>query len=118
MDELSPDQKHQGWDAVTVGYENTFEGFARLFAEDILSRARPGPGSRVLDVRAGPGILTLLTAQLGADVLAIDFAPGMVDRLRSRLADEAILNACAEVMDGQDLTSLMRPLTTRFPILQ
>lgn len=103
MSERGPDQKPQGWDAVTHGYEQTFEPFARLFAEEALGRARVGPSDYVLDVGAGPGALTLLAARTGARVLAIDFAPSMVERLRRRLADGGLTNARAEVMDGQAL---------------
>lgn len=103
MVEIGPDQEAQGWDAVTPAYETTFEPFARLFAEEMLARHRPQAASRVLDVGAGPGILTVQAAQCGADVLAIDFSPGMVGRLRRRLADAHVANARAEVMDGQYL---------------
>ena len=103
MSNLSLDQKPQGWDAVTPGYEKAFESYAGLFAKEMLARVRLSPGHRVIDIGAGPGILTMLAAPSGADVLGIDFSPNMVERLQRRLRDADIRNARAEVMDGQDL---------------
>ncbi len=103
MSDLSLDQKPQGWDAVAVGYEEAFESYAGLFAQEMLARVNPGPGHRVIDVGAGPGILTMLAASSGADVLGIDFSPNMVARLQRRLREAGIGNARAYVMDGQDL---------------
>ena len=45
----------------------------------------------------------MLAGPSGADVLASDFSPNMVERLQHRLRDAGISNARAEVMDGQDL---------------
>ncbi len=103
MSDLSLDQSPQGWDAVAPGYEKAFESYARLFAEEMLAQMKIGPGHRVIDIGAGPGILTMLAAPSGADVLGIDFSPNMVERLQRRLRDAGIGNARAEVMDGQDL---------------
>jgi len=103
MSDLSSDQRPQGWDAVAPGYEKVFESYAGLFAEEMLAQVKPGPGHRVIDIGAGPGILTMLAAPSGADVLGIDFSPNMVERLQRRLRDAGISNARAEVMDGQDL---------------
>ena len=61
-------------------------------------RARP----RLLDVAAGTGEVAAEAARRGAEVLATDFAPGMVDVMRRRFATER-LDARAEVMDGQAL---------------
>jgi ubiquinone/menaquinone biosynthesis C-methylase UbiE len=103
MSDLSLDQKPQGWDAVVPGYEKAFESYAGLFAQEMLAQVKPGPGHRVIDIGAGPGILTMLAAPSGADVLSIDFSPNMVERLQRRLHDAGVGNARAEVMNGQDL---------------
>jgi 16S rRNA G966 N2-methylase RsmD len=59
---------------------------------------------RLLDVAAGTGVVAVEAARRGAEVLATDFAPGMVEVMRRRFAAEG-LSAQAEVMDGQALTS-------------
>lgn len=41
----------------------------------MLAQVRLAPEHRVIDIGAGPGILTMLAAPSGADVLSIDFSP-------------------------------------------
>jgi len=57
----------------------------------------------VLDVAAGTGSFSMPAARAGVDVLATDFAPGMIERLRQRIQQEGLTNIRAEVMDGQAL---------------
>jgi ubiquinone/menaquinone biosynthesis C-methylase UbiE len=57
-------------------------GFAAL-REQIMARARPGAGERVLDVGAGTGLLSFPAAAAGARVIAIDRSEAMCERLRS-----------------------------------
>ena len=47
-----------------------------------LRRLLPAPPSRVLDVGAGTGSLSLLAADLGHEVTALDLSEGMLDRAR------------------------------------
>jgi ubiquinone/menaquinone biosynthesis C-methylase UbiE len=56
------------------------------------------PGERFLDVAAGTGGLSLPAARLGADVLATDWSPAMIDRFEARVREEG-LNAEWRVMD-------------------
>jgi len=46
----------------------------------------PPPPSRVLDVGAGTGALSLLTADLGHEVTALDLSSGMLKRLEEKAA--------------------------------
>lgn len=104
MAELSPDQVAGNWSAIASEYEQAFEGLSAQFAEHALRLLDLGPGARVLDVAAGTGAFGLSAARAGAEVLATDFAPGMVDRLRARIAAAGLPGMAAEVMDGQALT--------------
>lgn len=58
-------------------------------------------GTRVLDIAAGAGALSVPAALRGASVLAVDHAPGMVKLLTKRL--EPFPSSEARLMDGQNL---------------
>ncbi|WP_232631093.1 class I SAM-dependent methyltransferase [Methylobacterium sp. Leaf118] len=88
------------WDAAAAHYGTTAHPFTARYAAAALARVAPGPGQRVLDVAAGTGALALTAARTGAEVLAIDFSPGMV----ARIAAAGLPNVAARVMDGQALT--------------
>jgi len=72
------------WDTAAQHYEKIAHPFTALFAQAALAHVQLSPGSRVLDVAAGTGALSLLAARTGAQVLATDFSPGMVARIASR----------------------------------
>lgn len=50
----------------------------------LAERAAIGAGDRVLDVAAGTGNLAMLAAQAGADVVACDITPALIDVGRAR----------------------------------
>lgn len=65
----------------------------------------PEPGARVLDVGAGTGSLSLLAAELGYDVTALDLSPGMLAKARAKAAArgleiEFVEGAATEPPDG------------------
>ncbi len=87
------------WDKVAQHYLKTAHPFTSRFAEAALAQVPLTCRSRVLDVAAGTGALALAAAQTGAQVLAVDFSPGMVERI----AEAGLANVDAKVMDGQAL---------------
>lgn len=101
--DLSPDQTQIGWDAVVDTYEEAVEPFTLQFSEEALRLVNLKPRERVLDVAAGPGGLSIAAAKRGADVVSIDFSPAMTRRLRTRIAQENLVNVTAETMDGQSM---------------
>ena len=100
---LAPDQVPQGWSELADVYERMFQGFTSQFAREALKQLDVKAGERVLDVATGTGSFSLPAATQGADVLATDFAEGMIARLRERIDEHALENIRAEVMDGQAL---------------
>jgi ubiquinone/menaquinone biosynthesis C-methylase UbiE len=52
----------------------------------VLRRHLPHPPARVLDVGAGTGAMSLLTASMGYRVTALDLSPGMLERARHKAA--------------------------------
>ena len=98
---VSPDQCPEGWNDAAA-YDRWFAPLSSRYAVNAVRLLGLRPGQRLLDVAAGTGALTLLAAGAGADVCAVDFAPGMVRHLGRRLA-EAGLHAQVSQMDGQAL---------------
>ena len=78
------------WDLVADGYMEELVPVFERFAVRALDLASVGPGTRVLDVAAGPGTLALVAAERGAEVTAVDFSPGMIERLRGRAAANGV----------------------------
>ncbi len=103
MTTRTADMTPDGWDAASEVYDRVWAPFLRLYAQDALRFAGVTPGDRVLDVAAGPGTLTLLAARSGAKVIATDFSPAMIERLRRNVAGESLADVTAHVMDGQAL---------------
>lgn len=103
MSDLSIDQIPEGWDPVAKAYDLPFGSFTALFAQDALRLVSVQYGQRILDIAAGTGGLSLAAADAGAQVLATDFSPGMIDYLRSKVERKGIRGISVAVMDGQAL---------------
>jgi SAM-dependent methyltransferase len=99
---VSRDQRPEGWSDGAAAYDEWFAPVSSRFAINALRLLGLGPGQRLLDVAAGTGALTLHAAEAGLNVVAVDFAPGMVRLLRQRLSGAGLV-ARVEQMDGQVL---------------
>lgn len=98
----SPLASPEPWSLVADDYTQELLPMFELFTRDALALAPTHAGARVLDVAAGPGTLTLIAAEAGRAVAAIDFSPQMVRNLRARL-DGAQQGADVRLGDGQEL---------------
>lgn len=87
------------WDKAVASYEAQAQPFTAYFAEAALAKLDITPSTRVLDVATGTGAVALAAARRGAEVLAIDFSSGMVQRVLSH----GVANIAARQMDGQAL---------------
>jgi len=103
MTELTPDQLPEGWSGIADVYQRMFENMTTQLSDAAHDMLDIKAGERVLDVATGPGVFALAAAERGADVLATDFAAGMIERLDARIADSSIDNITTAVMDGQSL---------------
>ena len=65
--------------------------------ENVLNRIRDyacrKPGTRVLDVACGPGIVVAHLAPHCAEITGCDMTPAMLDKARERCAGKGIINA-------------------------
>jgi SAM-dependent methyltransferase len=98
----SPLASPEPWSLVADDYALELLPMFELFSKDALALAPTPPGARLLDVAAGPGTLTLLAAESGRSLSAIDFSPEMVKNLKRRL-NGAQLGADVRLGDGQAL---------------
>lgn len=103
MTNLSPDQIPEKWGDIAAAYGEAFETLTAQFADDVIARLSPNSNDTILDVAAGTGVFSLAVARLGAEVMATDFAEGMVQHLQARIDAESLLNIQTRVMDGQAL---------------
>jgi ubiquinone/menaquinone biosynthesis C-methylase UbiE len=90
------------WDRIAAGYDRTNTPSQMWLGNEGLRRAGLRPAMRFLDVAAGSGALSIPAARLGAQVLATDLAPAMLERLERRAREEG-LSVQTRVMDGHGL---------------
>jgi ubiquinone/menaquinone biosynthesis C-methylase UbiE len=90
------------WDKIAPGYDKTNTPTQMWLGNEGLRRAELRSGMRFLDVAAGSGALSIPAARLGAQVLATDHSPVMLELLNERARKEG-LNIETRVMDGHAL---------------
>ncbi len=90
------------WDKIARGYDKTNTPTQMWLGNEGLRRAGLRPGMRFLDVAAGSGALGIPAARVGAQVLATDLSPVMLELLKER-ARKGGLDIETRVMDGHAL---------------
>ena len=101
--QTATEQARAGWHDIAFGYDELITPLTIPLTEAALRRVEIHQGVRLLDVAAGSGALSLTAARLGAEVVATDIAPGMIERLQARARTEGLGNIEGRVMDGQEL---------------
>lgn len=91
------------WSDVAAGYRQHTDPHATFFSLDAIRRLHLAPGASVLDVACGSGAATVPLATDGHRVTAVDFSPGMLSELRSRLAADELDSVDVVEADGQAL---------------
>jgi len=97
------EQTRAAWNAIAAGYDTFVTEPGGQIAEDALVLAGLRPGMSVLDVASGSGAVSLPAARLGADVVAVDLSPNMIERLMARARAQGFSNLEGHVMDGHSL---------------
>lgn len=91
------------WDAIADRFDRYATPQTMAFGTQVMARLPLGPGVAVLDVAAGSGGLSIPAARTGADVVAVDIAPTMIERLAARGRAEGLTTLQARVGDGTAL---------------
>jgi ubiquinone/menaquinone biosynthesis C-methylase UbiE len=102
MTKQEHEQARAAWDKIAAGYDEFVTPTHLWVGGEGIRRADLRPGMRFLDVAAGSGALSIPAARLGAQVLATDQSPVMLERLRARAQREG-LDIETRVMDGHAL---------------
>jgi ubiquinone/menaquinone biosynthesis C-methylase UbiE len=93
----------EAWDAIADGYDRYVAPQEAELASEALALAHLEPEERFLDVAAGTGGLSLPAARLGAQVVATDWSPAMIERCIARARAERLANVDGRVMDAHAL---------------
>lgn len=93
----------EAWDAIAAGYDRHVAPTELPLANEALGLAGLKPGDWFLDVAAGTGGLSLPAARLGANVLATDWSPVMIEWFEARIREEGLSDAEGRVMDAHSL---------------
>jgi ubiquinone/menaquinone biosynthesis C-methylase UbiE len=100
---LTTEQIRQAWDTVAHGFDRSTTPRSMAFGERLLADVGLRPGLRFLDVASGSGALAVPAAREGADVVAVDISPAMIERLAARAQAEGLSGIQGLAMDGQAL---------------
>jgi ubiquinone/menaquinone biosynthesis C-methylase UbiE len=91
------------FDLVAAGYDDAALRFFPFCADRLIARLSPAPGTKLLDIATGTGVVALAAAQaVGAQgrVMAIDLAEAMLDRFQEKIVKFGIPNIDLHVMDA------------------
>jgi ubiquinone/menaquinone biosynthesis C-methylase UbiE len=100
---------HAVWEAMAAGWDERhayFEEVARPVTQRLLERLDPSPGTTILDLAAGTGVVGFSAAALvGADghVIVSDFADAMVEAASRRSRELGLGNVECRVLDAENL---------------
>src|SRR5919205_3045404 len=98
----TPEEIRGAWDTIAAGYDEFVTPTHMWLANEGLRRADLRSGMRFLDVAAGSGALSIPAARLGAQVLATDMSPVMLEHLDARARKEG-LSIETRIMDSHAL---------------
>ena len=96
------EETRTAWDRIAAGYDRNVTPTHMWLGNEGLRRAQLHSGMRFLDVAAGNGALSIPAARLGAQVVATDLSPAMLEQLAARARKEG-LEIETRVMDGHAL---------------
>lgn len=96
----SIEQIRGSWNGIAGGFDEFVTPETMVLGKEVVRRLGLRPGTRLLDVAAGSGALSIPAARIGAEVVATDLAPAMIERLNARARAEGLSTVRGRTMDG------------------
>lgn len=94
--------EHRGWETISDGYEQHFAPLTHQAVPATLDAAAVREGMRVLDVCAGPGMLSAAAADRGARVIGLDFSAKAVEIARRNVSEAGFQEGDAQALPFED----------------
>lgn len=91
------------WNFAAEGYGEVLMPWFSRYAADAIELSGVSAPAAVLDVAAGPGTLSLVAAERGLRVTAVDFAGRMLAELCRRADNRGLFHPAAVLGDGESL---------------
>ena len=91
-----------GWERRARTYGDVVGRVTSRLVDPLLDAAGVGPGRRVLDLATGPGYAAAAAVARGAEVVAVDVAPAMVELARRLHPGLDVRQASAEALPFRD----------------
>lgn len=92
------DEIRNAWNSTAPSFDEVATPISIGLGQRAIGDKGVGPGTRFLDVAAGSGGLSIPAARAGADVLATDISPVMLERLAIRARSEELSHVETRVM--------------------
>ncbi len=93
----------EGWQTKdAAAYDSLAGRVTAELADPLLVAVGAGAGSRILDVATGPGYVAARAAELGADVVGVDFSEAMLAFARARSPEVEFVHADATALPFPD----------------
>lgn len=97
-------QIQENWNNIAEGYDKYVTPTGNwALPKEALKHAGLRPGMHFLDVASGSGALSIPAARMGAQVVAVDISPAMIEQLSLRAHKEGLSNLEGRIMDGHNL---------------
>jgi ubiquinone/menaquinone biosynthesis C-methylase UbiE len=90
--------EHEGWQRAAEHYVGAFGAVSVQAAEPLLDAAGVGPGTRLLDVATGPGLVAAAAAARDARAIGLDFSSAMIAAASRRHHDIVFREGDAEAL--------------------
>lgn len=94
--------EHATWSRCAPGYADGFAVLTAQAIEPLMDRVGVGPGTRVLDLGTGTGVVAASVVERGASVVGVDFSEMMISEARRRMPETDFRVASAESLPVED----------------